>query len=103
MSKAVRLLLILTCIAALLICGLRLDGYAKKQAQLHQLQEALAVSMEHWQTVAAEKEAMEAELAEVNNALKEADLTLKESTDRAATLETEIEALQAEIEALQAK
>ena len=81
------------------LCGRYIQaGRALRESQL-----ALAASRQNWETTAAEKETLQAELSQVENEVKEAALTLQESTDRAAQLEAELAALRQEIDALNAQ
>lgn len=60
----------------------------------------LAVSREHWESIAAEKEALLEEYKQLSNDLREADLTYEEETAKIAKYSAEIESLHQDIDEL---
>lgn len=61
----------------------------------------LATSQQNWQTVSAQKEVLQTELADVNSSLREAQTSLQESLDKAVELNAQISTLTTEKEGLQ--
>lgn len=60
----------------------------------------LSKSRAAWEQTAADKEALQKELTEVRNQIREAELSLNEANEKASGLRTEIDALQKELESL---
>ena len=100
-SRALYIFLLVACIAALILSiGLFADLAAQRKA-LSDIEKALETSMATWQQIAAEKEALQADLAQLKSDLREAELTLEESATQEEKLTAEIDQLTQEIEAHQ--
>ena len=97
MIKTVRILLCVVMAAAIAVGFSLASAVFRDQRLLRDLSGQLSASRTAWETTAAEKEKLQAELRIVEDALKEARLTLQESTERAETLQAEIDTLEAEI------
>ena len=67
---------------------------------LSQLQTSLSESQNKWKETAAKKEALQTELADVENNIREAQLTYDESTVKIADLTGQIETLTAQVRLL---
>ena len=63
---------------------------------LNQLQSSLKVSQNNWKQIAEKKEALQSELADVENNIREAQLTFDESTQKITDLTGQIQTLTAE-------
>lgn len=92
-KKTNRGLVIALCVV--LVVGAVLAGYLMQQrsalqAQVNDLDAQLTESMNTWQRIAEEKEALEAALTETNNALRQAQVMMEESTARAQTLGAQV-------------
>ena len=98
MTKTMKVLLSgVLCLAFLVMIVLGLNVH-KDQNRLRELEQQLSESRAAWEKTAEEKEILQAELQEVQEAVKEAALTLEESTARAAELREDIAELQTEID-----
>lgn len=96
------LYILLTCamILSVAVMSVSLLQYRKARADLSMQKKALETSTAAWQKTNEEKLIIQRELKTVKNSLREADLTIQESEERAAELRDEIEILEKEIEAL---
>lgn len=103
MTKTLRFILLLVMAAALLFMILTFTKYVRKKKNLNDLQDQLNVSRQTWENIADEKVELQGILKTKKEELKEAELTLSESTERARTLKAEIEVLQKDIEELKKK
>lgn len=65
--------------------------------QLDNLQQQLTVSRNTWEGIASEKESLQEELTDMNNQIREAQLTISEAQERIIELTAENEKLTAEI------
>jgi len=101
MSKSTKVILCLVLVAALATMTVLFLRYRSGSQTLSALNAQLAESRNTWETLAAEKEALQKELKSVTNDLKEAQLSLQEATDRATELRSQIETLQQEIAQLE--
>ena len=100
-SRSLFIFLLVACIAALILSiGLFADLAAQRKV-LSDTESALETSMATWQQIAAEKEALQEDLALLKSDLREAELTLEESAAQEEKLTTEIDQLTQEIEKLQ--
>ena len=97
MSRRQKALLLLVLILAGVVSGRLWTELLRDRGRLSDLTRQLGESRTAWETTAAEKEALQEEKRIVDGALREAELTLAESTARAEELGTEIAALEAEI------
>ena len=86
--------------ALMTVCGL---NYLHLTRELHACERQLAESRETWERIAAEKEELQDDLRAKQKELKETQLTLDETTERASELKAEIEQLQNDIEILKEK
>lgn len=68
-------------------------SYNEKNAELQE-------SRETWESIAAEKEALQEELSKLQSDLREADLSYSEARERSVTLQADIDELNAEISSL---
>ncbi len=103
MSKSVKGYCIAVLIAAAAAACFMGNHLRTSEASVRSLRTALSESRRTWESVAAEKEALQDELRQVTNAVKDAKLTLDESTGRAQELRQDIAALTEEISALRQK
>ena len=103
MNKSLRIPLVLAALAALLLMVFLCVHYLRGNQELSALEAEVEASRTAWETTAAEKEALQAELKQVSNDLKEANLSLSESTERADELRADIETRKEEIAALEAR
>ena len=103
MNKSVRTFCLLAMAAAMLLSWGLLSGLRSRSSELAALEADLASSRDHWETVAAEKEALQSQLSDASDALREAQLTLSESETRAGELREDIESLEAELSLLSEK
>ncbi len=87
-------------IAVLLIVNCSLN-YLNLGQDLRSCEQQLAESREHWEKIAEEKEALQADLKTKQDELREARLSLDEATERAKELKDEITQLQNELKSLQ--
>ena len=76
---------------------------AKAPPRITRLEQQLAESRETWEQIAAEKEALQDDLRAKQKELKEAKLTLDETTERASELKAENEQLRKDINLLKEK
>ena len=103
MSKELKIILCLVMAAAfalIFVCGL---NYLSLTKELHICEQQLAESRETWEQIAAEKEALQDDLRAKQKELKEAKLTLDETTERASELKAENEQLRKDIDLLKEK
>ena len=78
-SRSLFIFLLVACVAALILSiGLFADLAAQRKA-LSDTEKALETSMATWQQIAAEKEALQEDLALLKSDLREAELTLPTS------------------------
>ena len=103
MRKELRFLCILVLLAALCVSGSVVASWVRQSALLREQTRRLEQSRSAWEQTAAEKEALQEQLQDVNNAVREASLTLEESTARAADLREDLAELQTEVEQLSAQ
>ena len=92
--------LVMLCAVALVI--VIINRNQSMNAEVTRLQGELADSQNRWQETAREKEQVESELADVEEAIREARLTLDESTAKGEELSQQIQALTELSETLQA-
>ena len=100
MTKSTRVFCLLALAAALFLSVFLLAGFRRQSADLASLEKALAASRETWETVAAEKEALQKELSALSDDLREAQLTYSESETRASELREENALLESDIASL---
>ena len=100
MNKSTRLLLYIIMLAAMALICVCFLHYISLNRQYLDFDRQLSESRETWESIAAEKEALQVSLAEKKNELKEAELSYRESTERAEELKAEIEQLTEEIDNL---
>lgn len=100
MNKHLRIFLYAAMISAILMIVVCSVCYFELGEQLRSTDARLSESRTAWQGVAAEKEALQEELAAKQNDLKDAELSLNEATARKEEIRAEIEALQKEIDSL---
>ena len=101
MKLPLKAFLFFVVIVALSLMGMLTCSIHRDQELFHGRQVDLENSRTIWETIAADKEALQEELIQAQNALKEARLTLEESRTRAETLRAEIETLEQDIAVLQ--
>ena len=83
-------------IVAILVAAVLYADLLRDRKTLEDLQGQLETSRIAWETTAVEKEKLQEELKTVEEALKEAKLTLSESNERAEKLKAEIAVLREE-------
>ena len=84
MTKSTRAALCLVMAAAIGLLAWLGSQYLRDRKTLRSLETQLSESRAAWEATAAAKEELQAELTQVNNDLREANLTIQESASRAA-------------------
>lgn len=100
MNKHLKLFLYAAMLSAILMMGVCAANYIDLGTQLRSTDARLSESRNSWQSIAAEKEALQEELEAKQSDLKEAKKTLSEATERAKVIRAEIESLHKEIDLL---
>ena len=100
MNKHLKIWLCIVMAAAVALMSLCTVEYLSLGSQLRDSENLLAESRAAWERIAADKVEIQKELKAKKENLKEAELTLSESAERAEELRTEIELLKQEIETL---
>ena len=100
MSKGLRIFLLAVLAASVFLVYHSFQNYQQLNRRLRADELTLSESRSSWETIAAEKEALQDELKLLKNELKEQELTLEESTGRAAELQQEIDQLKTDIDTL---
>ena len=103
MNKHIRIILYVVMLSAILIIITGIMNFRSLNSQLQESERLLSESRTRWESIAAEKEEIQADLKTKKNDLKEAELSLSESQDRSAKLKEEIEILRQEIASLENK
>lgn len=100
MSKLQKIMLsaVMLCAAAVMI--LCFTGYQSARREYVSLKSELEASTASWKQINEDKLSVQRELKAAREALREAELTISESEERAETLREEIGTLEREIEAL---
>ena len=93
MNQSLRIWLLLTLVAAVLLSAFQILRLAEQGRELAGMERSLRDSRTAWETTAEAKETLQAERQALINAIKEAELTLEESKQRTETLSQEIETL----------
>lgn len=102
MKKSLVLSLWAAALAAVLLMVLFTSDYLNSRNELNLTKTQLAESRKTWENTAAEKEKLQDQLKQIRDDVKEADLSLRESTERAEELRAEIETLKKDIDRLSA-
>ena len=89
-------LLLSVMILAILVTAVLYNDLLRDRKTVSDLISQLEISRSAWEATAEEKEKLQEELKTVEEALKEAKLTLSESNERAEKLKAEIEVLREE-------
>ena len=97
MTKSTRAALCLVMAAAIGLLAFLGTQYFRDRKTLRSLETQLTESRAAWEATAAAKEEMQAELTQVNNGLREANLTIQESVTRAVELRRDIAELEEDI------
>lgn len=100
MNKRLNILLCFVMVAALVLVCVRTVHFFSLSRQFRLDEQTLSDSRSAWEKTAAEKEELQKQLKALKDKLKEAELSLSESTDRAEELRQDISALQLEIDVL---
>ncbi len=93
MSRGMKAVLCGVMLIAVLVLAVLGTDLRNDRRQITELQRLLRESRGRWESIAEEKEALQAELKKATEALREANLTVEESETRAEKLREEIEAL----------
>ena len=96
-------ILLLVMAAAILMISVLSVHYRDLSEQLKTKEGMLAASREAWEKTAAEKEALQVELKQLKDELKEARLSLDEAVERSGSIRKDIEDLNNEISLLEAE
>ena len=100
MNKTQRSLLAAVVVLGLLLMVLFGNSYLSARRELSALKTELNESTASWKQINEEKLVVQKELKEARNELRDAELTISESEERAASLKTDIETLEKEIDEL---
>ena len=100
MNKRLNILLCFVMVAALVLVCVCTVHFFSLSRQFRLDEQTLSDSRSAWEKTAAEKEELQKQLKSLKDKLKEAELSLSESTDRAEELRQDISALQLEIDVL---
>ncbi len=103
MSKWMKALLCVTIVFALSVMFVLGKNYFSSAAVIREKTAELEQSRNTWEQIAAEKEALQAELKTVNEQLREAELTRSEALENAEKLQGDIGILEQEIAELKNK
>ena len=102
MNKGVKAFCTLVMAAAFVLTVWLAASCIRTADDLSAAEKELMLSRENWETIAAEKEALQEELSDVSGSLREAQLTLTESETRSLELQEEISQLNSDIAGLSA-
>lgn len=100
MNKHLKIWLCIVMASAIALIAFCAVDYLSLGSRLRDCEKRLAESRAAWEQIAADKVEIQKELKAKKENLKEAELTLSESAERAEELKTEIELLKQEIETL---
>ena len=95
--KAIICIVMIAAIVLIVLCGM---NYAVLGKEFHSLSLQLSESREKWETIAAEKEALQIDLNEKQKKLKSTQRTLEDKTNEAEEIRSEIENLRSQIETM---
>lgn len=100
MNKKMKAILLIVMLSALLMMVFCSFNYLSLDRQLHSCRLQLAESLEKWQTIAAEKEALQVDLSAKQKELKIAQVSLEEAYEDAEKIRAEILQFRTDIELL---
>ncbi len=103
MNKTQKIMLSAVMVTGIVLMILFGSSYFSSRRELSALKKELTESTAVWKQINEEKLVVQKELKEVKNSLRDAELTISESEERAICLEADIAQLEKDIEELNAK
>lgn len=103
MNKTQKALLAAVILLGIIVMAFFGSSYLSARRELTALKKELNESTTVWKQINEEKLVVQKELKEAKNELRDAELTVSESEERAVSLESDIEVLEKEISELKTK
>ncbi len=100
MSKPLKAILLLVLVLSLLLIFVHLEKYRSASNEYSLLLHQLDDSTEKWNQINQDKIALQSELKELTEQLREAELTIEESDKRSDELQQDIAQLESDIESM---